>query len=215
MPMVPFVAFRAAPEIGPASDSPAPSKGGSALRGPPSTRGRGRIGLRPDASPSGSPSGHASCPAATGRPRRHPFEASRTNARPDDGGRRCILRGWCTSVTVRVRRRPRGEHHCALARSGGTLGLLGRCPVPGEEFVDPARGMGRQSGQHVGQPGPGIDRVELGGLGQRVQRRRAPPVRPRPSQRTSSCGGPPRSRAAPARRRRRCSGRPARPQGSA
>src|SRR5260370_28256383 len=44
-----------------------------------------------------------------------------------------------------------------------------RDPVPGQQLVDATGGMSGDAGQHVGQPGLGIDVVELGGDDEAVE----------------------------------------------
>ena len=46
-------------------------------------------------------------------------------------------------------------------------------PIPRQEFGDPLGWMVRQAREHVGEPSPWIDVVELGGLDERVDGGRA------------------------------------------
>src|SRR4051794_29527332 len=70
-------------------------------------------------------------------------------------------------------------------RSGSRRGLLDLSgfPVPRQEFVQALGWVVGQSLQHVGQPGVRVDLIELGGLNQRVERRRTPPTRVRAGER--------------------------------
>ncbi len=48
------------------------------------------------------------------------------------------------------------------------MGLIGDAPVPGQELVDALGRMIGETGKDVGEPGAGIDVVELGGFDQGV-----------------------------------------------
>src|SRR5258708_29251539 len=54
----------------------------------------------------------------------------------------------------------------ALRRDGGWH--ADGIPVPGQQFGDALGGVSSEAREHIAQPGLGIDAIELGGLGQRV-----------------------------------------------
>jgi hypothetical protein len=54
-----------------------------------------------------------------------------------------------------------------VTRSGSKIGE-GRLPIPRQQVLKALGGMIRQAGENVGEPGLGIDVVELGGGDQRV-----------------------------------------------
>ena len=68
-----------------------------------------------------------------------------------------------------------GQPECGDGSLSGRLcGLVLRRPVPGEQVVDPLCRIVGQPRQHVGEPGLGINAVELGGLDQGVDGGGAP-----------------------------------------
>lgn len=54
--------------------------------------------------------------------------------------------------------------------SGGDVSAVG-LPVPRQEVIEAPSGVAGDAGEDIGQPGLGIDVVELGGLDQRVDHR--------------------------------------------
>jgi hypothetical protein len=92
--------------------------------------------------------------------------------RPTDGEDRVLMRKHPAKAAG-------GLGRVAVAgemRSGsllGGLGLSGGLPVPGQQGVDLVHGMIGDAGEHIGEPGLGIDAGELCGLDHRVQDRRA------------------------------------------
>src|SRR5580658_582811 len=100
-------------------------------------------------------------------------------------GSRPIVSSWMRSSSTRrsLATRPTVWTWWTLLRCmsggldrGGGLGL----PVPGEQLIEPVSGVAGDAGEHVGQPGLGIDVVHLRSDDQAVHGRgaMAAPIRP-------------------------------------